>query len=185
MLTRTAALTLAAAVLLQAINARAQVTNPPYLREFPSVERVLRQIKGVDPVDTAARQSVTFNTLRLMILLLVGGSKRLGARPDTTRTPDEDRLMKTYLEAWNRVRDVHTSPTARDRLNKLETAYIRAPEFSTDEILRQLFSPKFRASYYRIMGTQPLLQPPASKSAGRTATTPEEAQDYMARLASA
>jgi len=46
---RTTLLTLAAAVLLQAVNAQAQAPNPQYLREFFSVERVLREIKGTDP----------------------------------------------------------------------------------------------------------------------------------------
>jgi hypothetical protein len=167
MKSRIVLLTLAAlAALLQTPNTRAQATNPPHLREFPSVERVLREIKGTDPVDTAARQSVIFNSLRMIILQLVGASKRLGERPDTTRTPNEDRLMKTYLEAWHRLMDVPSSPTERERYDKLVASYIGAPEFSTDEILRRLFSPEFRASYNRVMRKQPPQQPaPAQSSA--------------------
>src|ERR1044071_3467816 len=156
----------ALAALLQTPHARAQATNPRYLREFPPVGRVLREIKGTDPVDTAARQSVTFNALRMIILQLVGASKRLGERADTTRTPDEDRLMKAYQDAWRRLMEVPTSPTERERYGKLVTSYLGAPEFSTDEILRRLFSPEFRASYYTVMRKQsPQQTAPAQPSA--------------------
>lgn len=35
----------------------AQATNPPYLREMPTVDRVTREIQGKDAADTAARQA--------------------------------------------------------------------------------------------------------------------------------
>jgi tetratricopeptide (TPR) repeat protein len=171
------------------VAAGAQATNPPYLREFPSVGRVLREIKGTDAIDTAARQSVVFNSLRMIILQLVGASKRLGERSDTTRTPDEDRLMTVYLEAWHHLMDMPSSTAEKERYDKLVTSYIDSRGFSTDEILRRHFSPEFRASYYRV--TRKQQQPPggsagsASKAARGVATTPEEALDYMAGLASA
>jgi tetratricopeptide (TPR) repeat protein len=148
--TRPATLILATTLLLlRATAAPGQTTDPPYLSQFPPVERVMREVRGADPVDTAARQGVTFNTLRLIIIRLVG------TRSDKTQTPDERRLMKTYGDAWGHLYDVMPTPADKERYSKLQTSYLEDPAFSTDEILKRLFPPEFRASYYRVRGMQP------------------------------
>lgn len=59
-------------VLLRIATIQAQATNPPYLREFPSVERVKAEIKGSDSVDTSARQMGAFWQLLQIIKTLAG-----------------------------------------------------------------------------------------------------------------
>ena len=51
---------------------RAQATNPSYLSQMPSVERVKAEIKGSDPVDTSARQIGAFQRLQDIINTLAG-----------------------------------------------------------------------------------------------------------------
>ena len=51
---------------------RAQATNPPYLRQFPSVERVKAEIKGTDAMETAARQMGAFWRVQQIIKDLSG-----------------------------------------------------------------------------------------------------------------
>jgi hypothetical protein len=42
---------------------RPQATNPRYLSEMPTVERVMREVQGKYPADTAARRVATFRQL--------------------------------------------------------------------------------------------------------------------------
>src|SRR5688572_25460166 len=89
---RKALITLAAAaVLLQTAGARAQATNPPYLSQMPSMERVTAEIKGADAMDTAARRMGAFWQLMQIIQELAG--QRLWRNQ---LTPDEGRLLGQY-----------------------------------------------------------------------------------------
>ncbi len=47
-----------------AFSAAAQTTNPAYLADMPSIDRVKAQIQGKDPTDTAARQVAVFAYLQ-------------------------------------------------------------------------------------------------------------------------
>ncbi len=73
----------------------AQATNPPYLSEMPPVERVLREIRGSDPDETAARQMGTFLQFKAMIETMAGGR-----RYRNELTPDEQRLIQAYYTAY-------------------------------------------------------------------------------------
>jgi hypothetical protein len=44
----------AALALMLTASIQAQTLNPPYLKEFPSVERVKAETKGTDALDTTA-----------------------------------------------------------------------------------------------------------------------------------
>src|ERR1051326_6682437 len=48
------------------------VPDPPYMSQFPSVDRVKNEIKGSDPMDTAARQMGAFWQLQQIIQDLAG-----------------------------------------------------------------------------------------------------------------
>ena len=84
-----------------------QATNPPYLREMPSVERVKAEIKGSDPVDTSARQSGAFQRLQDIIKTLAGPRFQ-----SNEFTPDESRLINQYFNAWQRYLYKDNSSTA-------------------------------------------------------------------------
>src|SRR5580700_261177 len=57
----------AAIVLLAVGNLVAQALNPPYLREMPSVDRVLSDQQTADTAETAARQMGALLQLKKMI----------------------------------------------------------------------------------------------------------------------
>ena len=50
----------------------AQATNPAYLREFPTADRVLATMQAQDPDETAARQMGAFWQLKKMIEDMAG-----------------------------------------------------------------------------------------------------------------
>lgn len=122
-----------------------QGLNPLYLREMPSEERILREVKGSDPIDTAARQYGAFEQLSQIIRDLALAAHR----NDRQWTQDEQRLFVQYqnasLRAWQPVQKALAQD--RPRLNKLQS-YAIDPDF-TAELLNQFFSPNFRALYAR------------------------------------
>lgn len=76
--------------LIRIVTGNAQATNPPYLSQFPSVDKVKAELKGSDALDTAAKQMGAFWQLREIIETL--GRPRILRSP----TPDENRLMGQY-----------------------------------------------------------------------------------------
>lgn len=146
---RSVALLIAAATtLLQTPNARAQATNPPYLREMPTVERVKAEIKGTDAIDTAARQAGAFWQLRDVIYKMALSQHR----NDRQVTSDEKRLADAYYAAWYSVWQPVQKALAheRPRLFKLE-GYTADPDVLS-EVLERLSSAAFRAEYYKAVG---------------------------------
>jgi tetratricopeptide (TPR) repeat protein len=126
----------------------AQTFNPLYLREMPSAERVKAEIKGSDPIDTAARQAGAFWQLRRMIYDLALTQHRT----DRQTTPDEQRIANGYYAAYYEVWQPVQKLLAQDRpqLFKLE-GYATHPDI-LKEVLERFFSPAFRAGYYKAMG---------------------------------
>ena len=78
---------------LDASNAASQQPNPPYLSQFPSVEKVMNGLKTADPRETAIRQMGAFYQLTEIIKALSGSREFRGL------TPDEQRVMGTYQVA--------------------------------------------------------------------------------------
>jgi hypothetical protein len=72
-----------------------RATNPPYLKEMPTVERVMREIRGNDPDDTAARQAGALSQLRELIRNVAYTQRR----DDRLWTPDEQRIASAYAIA--------------------------------------------------------------------------------------
>jgi hypothetical protein len=166
MKTQTPVLLLAVALLLpQATAALAQAKTPPYLSQFPPVERVKAEIKGSDPVDTAARQQEAFWLLNQMITELAG--RRFDA-DDLTRA--EDDLRSRYGEAfqWYQYKERAPAPQDQARWHKLIEFYEHDPVF-LDELLRRFFMPELRAGYYRATGKKPAAASPDSPVAGARA----------------
>src|ERR1041385_5140277 len=85
------------AVTLITISGASQTTNPAYLAEMPSVDRVKAEIKGSDPIDTSARQMAAFTRLQDIIKVLAG--PRFIANEFT---PDEQRFIGRYFNVVQR-----------------------------------------------------------------------------------
>jgi len=123
----------------------AQQTNPPYLREMPSIDRINNEIKGDNDIDTTARRSGAFAQLSEIIYrMTVLQHKR---RDDLT--PDEAHLITAYSNAsvnlWNSIAaTVNKMPPGPDR-QKLrdygDNSTFRA------ELLQKFFSNQFRTLY--------------------------------------
>lgn len=115
----------------------AQATNPPYLSEMPPVERILREIRGADADQTAARQMGTFLQFKGMIETMAGGR-----RYRNELTPDEQRLIGAYYGAYWEI--AKTKPEYQK--------FTGLKGFDIDpawrkQLFDQYFSPEFRAVY--------------------------------------
>jgi hypothetical protein len=73
-----------------------QTFNPPYLKEFPTVDQIMAQIKGSTAQDTANRQASAMHDFGLMISALAG--PRMAQQQITV---DESRLLTNYFNAYN------------------------------------------------------------------------------------
>src|SRR5215472_4402331 len=123
--------------------AHAQAPNPLYLREMPSEERILREVKGSDVIDTSARQFGAFEQLQKVIRDLALAAHR----DDRQWTPDEKRLVALYQNASARAWQPVQKALAQNRPRLFElSGYSTNPDF-TAELLNQFFSPAFRALY--------------------------------------
>src|SRR4029077_12825870 len=72
--------------------------NPPYLKEFPSVDRVLKEIQGSSPQDTKLKQYGAFRQLRQIV------QDSTGDRWFQNKlTPDETRIYGEYDVAYNKL----------------------------------------------------------------------------------
>jgi hypothetical protein len=122
---------------LQPITLAAQATNPPYLREMPPVERVLREITGTDADETAARQMGTFLQFKKIIEKMAGYRFY---RNQLTR--DETRFIQVYYGAYW---DIAKTKPEYQKFTGLKGFDID-PKFR-DEVFDKFFSPSFRAQY--------------------------------------
>lgn len=85
-----------------------QTFNPPYLKEFPTTDQIMAQIKGSSPIDTANRQASAMHDFGLMISALAG--PRVAQQQIT---PDESRLIINYFNAYtNLAKTTATQPDA-------------------------------------------------------------------------
>ncbi len=73
-----------------------QTFNPAYLKEFPTVDQIMAQVKGSSAQDTANRQLSALHEFGQLIGALAG--PRLQANQ---MTPDEVRMLTTYFNAYN------------------------------------------------------------------------------------
>jgi tetratricopeptide (TPR) repeat protein len=150
---------MAALVLMVSPKITGQTTSPPYLSQFPSVERVKGEITGLDATDTAARQSAAFWWLN-QIAMAVGGSGKL------VSSSESGLLYSRYIDAFRSYAQIHASGR-NPRWEQLLETYKYDPVFG-DELLKRFFTPDFRAGYYKFSGKQP----PQSSSQPTTGSIP-------------
>lgn len=93
-----------------------QTFNPPYLKEFPTVDQIMVQLKGSSAQDTAYRQLTALHEFAQMIAALAG--------PRMTQnqlTPDEARIVTSYFNAYTNLAKSTTNP---------QDAYANDPQFT-------------------------------------------------------
>jgi len=119
--------------------------NPPYLNEMPAVERVVAEVKGIDPMDTAARQMGAFWQLQQMIKNLAG------PRQYRNLTPDEGRLLGLYAYGYQQAEKPYESYPDRPKWFQMHSFY-EVDDAFLDELLQKFFSPGLRGQYLQVLG---------------------------------
>ena len=84
-----------------------QTLNPAYLREFPTVDQIMAQLKGTSPQDTAYRQLTALHEFGQMIAALAG--PRMA---QNHLTSDEVRILTNYYNAYTSL--AKSTANARD-----------------------------------------------------------------------
>ncbi len=118
----------------------AQATNPAYLADFPSVDKVMTTMKTADPDESAARQMASFSWLQQMILELSGPRQVMKGG----LTPDETRLRQDYNTALYNI--------AKSNPKYSAPGAMRGLDFSLPfrhELMEKAFPPGFVAEYVK------------------------------------
>ncbi len=120
----------------------AQTTNPSYIAEFPSVDKVLTGEKAADADTTAAQQMAAFTWLMDMIVQMAG------PRQFTTGfTPDENKLRQAYNTALTNIQKSNPKYAPGTAMRQLQ--------FSLpfrNQMIQQLFPPGFQADFSKVVG---------------------------------
>lgn len=127
---------------LFAANAHAQATNPPYLAEFPSVDKVMQAMKTGDPDETAARQMAAFQQLIKMIQDMAGPRILKSGY-----TPDENKMRTNYNAAYYQIAKSNPKygPLTAMRNLDLSTPF-------RNELIGKTFAPSFAEEYAKAVG---------------------------------
>jgi len=130
---------------------------PGYLKEMPDPARVLASFGGSDDLDRTARQKAAFIVLRDMI-----GELSDGRVYRHQLTADEQRIYKSYEDAWGLVPTPHFDEAESRRLGwaspsgkwtklqqdlRLDTAF-------RNELLDRFFSPAWKSSFLAVEARQ-------------------------------
>ena len=132
-----------------------QTFNPPYLKEFPTVDQIMAQLKGSNVQDTAYRQLTALHEFAQMIVALAG--PRMA---QNQLTPDEARIVTNYFNAYNNLAKSTTNP---------QDAYAGNPDFTASlfqtfkmPTIQQLWETSNKMSGGQQPGTNPQQLPPTS-----------------------
>ena len=146
----------------QASGGNQQALNPPYLKEFPTVDQVMAQTKGTDAKDTLNRQMASFLQLK-KILEDLSGSRWLRGQ----LTPDEARIHGNYDVAYNNL----AKP-----LNFPDDGYFAMPNFVASlfstfpmPTVQQQWLAQNAQLAARVKASQQATQGPSSATPGTTA----------------
>ncbi|HEU5218757.1 MAG TPA: hypothetical protein VFU23_08855 [Gemmatimonadales bacterium] len=134
----------------------AQAMNPPYLAEFPSVERVKQAMKVADPKETAVRQIGALWQLQEIIKALSGRREFRGF------LPDEGKVIQNYYAAAYYIGlaiDSAFPGRYKDGTSVSDYTpyrYMRTdPRFGTEGLdLWKLLSPAVQDQYYQVIGVE-------------------------------
>jgi hypothetical protein len=136
--------TLASVALLNVLLAYsvfAQATNPPYIGEFPPVDKVMKAMETGDPDETVGRQVAALWQLQQMILDLAGPRQ---FQKDGL-TPDEQKARQAYYAAYFNLS--HQAPAKSVSI----TAGLSSNPTFRNTLIQQVFPPAFAADYPKLM----------------------------------
>jgi len=139
----------AALALMLTAHGQAQTTNPPYLAQFPSPEQIKADVRGVDAMETAAKQGGIISQLRQLISLLAYSQKRI----DSQFTPDEKRMEPEYRSAnYFAMQPFVGKVTGADKTRwfELHTKY-EGDLWLRDEVFKKYFTPELRRTVYTML----------------------------------
>jgi hypothetical protein len=120
-------------------------TDPPYLREMPSPERVIREIQGTDPMDTVARQVTVLGQMGRAVERMVDAKRY-------RKTADEQQVMYTYSFAAYELSQTFAkthSPEDLKALAALETRHEMNNALYV-EALNKFYSPAILAAHAKV-----------------------------------
>src|SRR6185437_15246291 len=124
------------------LSTAAQTTNPAYLADMPSVDRVKAQVQGKDPTDTAARQVAVFTYLQEYIKRI-----KYNKSSRTPFTPDEARIMATYSAAAYQLQQDYNKSHTPDEAKAFDTLQFNYMLNNGDQWSRQLIGAQSAAAY--------------------------------------
>jgi hypothetical protein len=119
-----------------------QSQAPAYVSEFPSVDRVMKEMEASDPDETAARQMAAFWQLKQMIENMAGPRFY---KPGLT--PEEAKLRQAYYTAYYQI--MQTKPEFKSFTAM--RGYDVSDSFRND-LIKRLFPPNFAAEYAKATG---------------------------------
>lgn len=136
------ALCAAMAACCGATDLSAQATNPPYLAEFPSVDKVAQAVKTSDPDETAARQMAAYQQLIKMVQDMAGPRILKSGY-----TQDENKLRTSYNAAYYNI--------AKSNPKYGPFTAMKGLDISTqfrNELIAKTFSSSFADEYAKAVG---------------------------------
>src|SRR5687768_5426936 len=119
----------------------AQSRNPVYLSQFPSADRVRAELKGADPMDSAARQMGAFWQLQEVVKELSGFRF-----VRNQLTPDESRLLGEYSTAYQAISLPYASYPDKPKWYQMHAFYETDDGFR-NELFTRFLSPALLAEY--------------------------------------
>src|SRR5581483_11390537 len=117
----------------------AQTTNPAYLADMPSVDRVKAAIQGTDPTDTLERQVAVFTYLSQYINRI--------KKPSAPYTPDESRVKFSYDSAAYQIQQDYNKTHTQAENGAFDNAQFNYMLNHGDEWARKLIGPQSAAAY--------------------------------------
>ena len=137
--------------------AAAQATNPPYLSEFPTVERVKKAMQVSDPRETALRQMGALWQLQEIIKALSGHREFRGFLPDEGRIVGAYGVAQYYI--GQAVDSAFPGPygSARKVSDNTPYMYMRTdPRFGVEgiEVFKILLPPAVQDLYYQAVAPE-------------------------------
>lgn len=127
---------------LLASHTLAQATNPSYIAEMPSVDKVMKAMQTNDPDETAARQMAAFTQLKKMIEDIAGPRQFLKGG----MTADELRVRQNYYTAYYNISQSKPQYRPFTAMRGLDvSAAFR------NQLIHDLFPPGFANEYAKLM----------------------------------
>jgi tetratricopeptide (TPR) repeat protein len=147
-----------------------QTTSPPYLSQFPSPDRIKADVRGVDAMETAAKQAGICWLLRQLIYDLALSQRRT----DRQFTPDEQRLEVEYRNAhYKAIEPFEGKVTGADKPKWFELrGKYEMDLWLRDEVFKKYFTPELRrAVYVALKGEMPTTNAPEGSRLTPSATS--------------